>query len=84
MADSPTLETIQAALAGAATAHHDYEANFLAGVRDEQWPGFYAAFVLGRLGDFTSPTTLTEWIRDAPADAADWVSSTAAYIVGRR
>ena len=84
MAGSPPLATIESALADAAAAHHDYEANFLAGERDEHWPGFYAAFVLGRLGDFTSPTTLTEWIRDAPADAADWAASTAAYVVGKR
>ena len=82
MADSPSLATIEAALADAAAAHHDYEAKFLGGERDEHWPGFYAAFVLGRLGDFASPTTLTEWIRDAPADAENWPASTAAFIVG--
>jgi hypothetical protein len=27
-------------------------------VRDELWAGFYAAFVLGRLGDFTAASGL--------------------------
>ena len=44
----------------AGQAHHDYEAHFLRGVRDEHWAGWYAAYVLGRLGDFTTPTMLTQ------------------------
>lgn len=45
-------EDLERALSAAGAAHHDYEQKTLNGVRDELWPGFYAAYVLGRLGDF--------------------------------
>ena len=64
MSSDPTKEVLEQALAAAGKAHHDYETNILGGVRDEQWPGWYAAYVLGRLGDFTSPSQLSEgWWR---------------------
>ena len=46
-----TVEQLRAALDAAARAHHDYETVALRGKRDEQWSGFYAAYMLGRLGD---------------------------------
>jgi len=36
------------------SAHQDYEASFLGGARDQQWAGWYSAYVLGRLGGFTA------------------------------
>ena len=52
----PTVQELEQALAAAGFAHHEFETRFLAGVRDEMWPGWYAAYVLGRLGDFAKPT----------------------------
>ena len=46
---------LERALSAAGAAHHDYEQETLKGVRDELWTGLYAAYVLGRLGDFAAP-----------------------------
>ncbi len=50
-------------------------------MRDEQWAGFYAAYV-GRVGDFASPSLLTQWLEAAPA-ADDWAASAAKHVLGR-
>ena len=74
------MEDLTAALAAAGSAHHDYESRFLGGVRDEQWPGWYAAYVLGRLGDFVTPTELSGWLEAAPL-GGDWSSDAAAFVL---
>ena len=79
MSSDPTKEVLEQALAAAGKAHHDYETNILGGVRDEQWPGWYAAYVLGRLGDFTSPSQLSEWLVAAPY-GDNWATSAASYV----
>lgn len=48
------------ALDAAAAAHHEFEEVALDGQRDELWAGFYAAYVLGRLGNFLPPSVLAE------------------------
>ena len=58
---TPSPEQLREALAAAGKAHHDYEQNALGGQRDAQWPGFYAAYVLGRVGDFAAPSALASW-----------------------
>jgi len=75
----PTEVQLRDALAAAGHAHHEFETNFLKGVRDEQWPGWYAAFVLGRLGDFTTPTKLATWLAEAPLKG-DWSKNAAAHV----
>ena len=79
MINTASLET---ALRDAGAAHHEYETNYLSGERDEMWPGWYAAFVLGRLGDFAPPTDLARWLEDAPL-GGDWASDAADLIVQR-
>lgn len=54
------IEELESALRLAGGAHHKYQSNFLNWVYDEQWAGFYAAYVLGNLGEITSLTKLTE------------------------
>ena len=80
--DKQSREELVKALQAASAAHHDFEVNALQGIHDEQWPGWYAAYVLGRLGDFVTPTTLAGWLSAAPA-SNDWPSSTADYIEER-
>ena len=72
-------EALRSALAAAGAAHHEYESHYLNGVRDEQWAGWYAAYVLGHLGDFTSPSQLTEWLEAAPGEG-DWAEGAAKYV----
>ena len=76
---NPSKEDLRGALTAAGAAHHEFEQNFLKGVRDEQWPGWYAAYVLGSLGDFASPSMFTEWLESAPG-GEDWSSSAAAHV----
>lgn len=79
MADLPSRESLAAALMQAAEVHDDYERVVLKGVVDERWSGFYAAYVLGRVGDFTGPGRLAVLLEevlmgeDWPLDAADHV-----------
>ncbi len=77
--EKPSQEELTKALQAASTAHHDFETNVLQGVRDEQWPGWYAAYVLGRLGDFVSASTLSNWLSNAPA-SDDWPHGAAAHV----
>ena len=77
--DKPSHEQLVDALQAAGSAHHDFESNALNGVHDQQWAGWYAGYVLGRLGDFATPTVLAGWLTDAPA-ADDWPSSAADYV----
>ena len=79
MSTAPKQEELASSLAAAGNAHHDYESNYLGGERDEHWNGWYAGYVLGRLGDFTTPTSLSRWLADAPAEG-DWASGAARYV----
>jgi prolipoprotein diacylglyceryltransferase len=56
------------ALEAAAAAHHEYEEMALGGERDELWAGFYAAYVLGRLGNFMTPTALARVLEAVEGD----------------
>ena len=78
----PARRDLEDALTAAGTAHHEYEVNLLGGKRDEQWPGWYAAYVLGRLGDFAAPTSLARWLEAAPAGGT-WSASAAAHVLGQ-
>jgi len=77
-----SLETLENALSAAGESHHDYELNKLSGVRDEQWAGWYSAYVLGRLGDFVSPTTLTNWLEEVSNDE-NWSALASKYALSK-
>jgi len=78
----PEEQRLKEALAAAGSAHHDYESNYLNGVRDAHWAGWYAAYVIGRLGDFTTPTSLSRWLEEVSGDG-DWSENAAAYVFGK-
>ena len=80
MVSIPTEQQLKDTLSAAGSAHHDYEANFLSGARDEQWAGFYSAYVLGRLGDFTTPTLLTRSLKAVSGDG-DWSQNAAIRVL---
>ena len=80
MQSIPTEQQLKDTLSAAGSAHHDYEANFLSGARDEQWAGFYSAYVLGRLGDFTTPTLLTRSLKAVSGDG-DWPQNAAIRVL---
>ena len=75
-----TVTSLQDALSAASECHHDYELNILNAKPDKHWAGWYAAYVLGRLGNFVSPTTLTQWLKDTPNED-NWSLLAATYIL---
>jgi malate dehydrogenase (oxaloacetate-decarboxylating)(NADP+) len=82
MSTSPLELHLRVALKAAGMAHHEYEQKALGGKRDEAWADWYAAFVLGRMGNFTTPSRLTAWLGEAP-DSDNWIGSAAAFVVER-
>ncbi len=78
----PSQDELASALTDAGHAHHDYEQVVLGGKRDELWPGFYAAYALGRLGNFVAPSTLSSWLEEAPS-GEHWPTSAADYVLER-
>ncbi len=78
----PSRDNLTKALGHAGSAHHEYEQVTLGGKRDEQWSGFYAAYVLGRVGDFTAPSALSQWLEEVPA-GENWEASAASYVLSR-
>ena len=57
-----------AALEAAAQAHHDFETVTLRGRREELWAGFYAAYVLGRVGDLMPASRLAAILEASEGD----------------
>lgn len=80
MTNLPTAKELAEALEAAGAAHHEYEQTVLRGVRHEEWAAFYAAYVLGRLGDFAPPSDMTKWLTEAPL-TQNWAESAAAHIL---
>jgi hypothetical protein len=64
----------------AAAAHEDYERGALKGVVDVQWPGFHAAYVLGRLGDFAPASRLAALLAEVNPQA-EWEAAAAEHVL---
>ena len=67
-------------LAAAASAHDEYERAVLRGVVDPNWSGFYAAYVLGRLGDFVPASRLATLLSEIE-DAPEWETAAAGHVL---
>ena len=78
----PQYSELAAALKAAGSAHHEYEQTVLNGAFDEQWTTFYAAFVLGRVGEFTTPSALISWLEEVPTDGV-WADGAAKHVINR-
>jgi hypothetical protein len=78
----PSQDELEKALSDASSAHHDYEQVTLAGNRDAQWSGFYAAYVMGRVGDFAAPSDLSQWLEEAPG-SEEWAATAASHVLSR-
>jgi predicted GNAT family acetyltransferase len=79
MTDPPSDSALAEVLSAAGTAHHEYEQTALKGVPDERWAGFYAAFVLGRLGDFTAASRLAALLEEVDAPS-NWSAAAAEHV----
>ena len=82
MNQQPQFSELATALRAAGSAHHEYEQTVLNGVFDEQWSMFYAAFVLGRVGDFATPSALTSWLEEVRTDDV-WADVAARHVLDR-
>ena len=78
----PEFHALEQALIDAGRTHHDYETVVLNGIRDELWPGFYAAFVLGRIGPFTTASRLSRLLGEVTA-SANWSAAAAEHVLSR-
>jgi predicted GNAT family acetyltransferase len=79
MTDLPSDSAIAEVLSTAGSAHHEYEQTALKGVHDGLWAGFYAAFVLGRLGDFTAASRLAALLEEVDAPS-NWSEAAAEHV----
>ncbi len=80
MADLPDRDTLADALAIADAVHEEYERSALKGMGDDKWPGFVAAFVIGRLGDFVPASRLAILIEEVE-ESDDWPRAAADYVL---
>jgi len=75
----PKQDQLLKTLIAAAKAHHEYQTNILGGVRHAQWSGWYAAYILGRLGEFATPSVLTKWLEEV-TDEKSWFKKAAEHV----
>ena len=80
MADLPSHDVLMSTLAAAVAAHDDYERVVLKGVVDANWSGFYAAYVLGRLGDFVPASRLASLLSEVE-EADGWDETAADHVL---
>jgi hypothetical protein len=80
MADLPSPAALAEALEDATAAHADYESTALKGIVDDRWSGFCAAFVVGRLGEFTPAGRLAALLEEVDAPG-DWPAAAAAHVL---
>ena len=78
MTNPPFESDLAEALSAAGSTHHEYEQTALKGVRDELWAGFYAAFVLGQLGNFTAASRLAALLEEVDAPS-NWSAAAAGH-----
>ena len=76
----PTIEQLENALQMAENLHNEYELVYRDGQFNETWSGFYAAYILGKLGEFVKPSILADLIESTP-DGKNWFHTTAEYIL---
>jgi len=80
MVDLPAKSDLERALVAASAFHEEYERAALGGVVDERWAGFCAAFVLGRLGDFSTASRLAQLLEEV-SEGEEWAAEAAEHIV---
>lgn len=76
----PSHHDLTKVLSEAGPLHHEFEQVALKGKRDEQWAAFYAAYALGRLGDFVAPSTLSKWLEEVRT-AENWAAAASDYLL---
>lgn len=81
MTTLPTIEELSKLLAETWNAHSEFQKVYLEGVRDEMWAGWYAAYVLGRLGPIMTPSRLTRLLESVQAEHNVWTDIAAEQVL---
>ena len=76
----PDRETLSKLLTETWDIHSEFQENYLNGVRDEMWAGWYAGYLLGRLGNFTTPTVLTRLLEET-VSFKPWADKAAEHLL---
>ena len=83
MSIKPTLPdkgTLSKLLTETWDVHSEFQENYLNGERDEMWAGWYAGYLLGRLGNFTTPTVLTRLLMETETHKP-WADQAAEHLI---
>lgn len=81
MSEPLTQEALSALLAETWKSHSEFQENYLDNVRDEMWAGWYAAYLIGRLGPIMPPSRLTRILESVQAPNDRWTDTAAADIL---
>lgn len=81
MPQLPTQEELSALLGETWKSHSEFQENYLDGVRDEMWAGWYAAYLIGRLGPIAPPSRLTRLLESVQAGHDVWTDVAATQIL---
>ncbi len=79
---NPSKNELSVALSEAGPIHHDYETVILKGIRDKNWSSFYAAYALGKLGNFVSTSKFCTWLEEVPI-TEHWTESAAELVLSK-
>ena len=77
----PTQQELSALLAETWDSHSEFQKVYLKGVRDEMWAGWYAAYLIGRLGPIAPPSRLTVLLESVEAGHEVWTDVAASSIL---
>ena len=81
MSNLPTEIELSALLAEVWKSHGEFQEVYLKGVHDEMWAGWYAAYLIGRLGPIAAPSRLTQLLESVQADPESWTDVAAAHVL---
>jgi hypothetical protein len=76
----PDKETLSKLLTETWDIHSEFQENYLNGKRDEMWAGWYAGYLLGRLGNFATPTVLTRLLEET-VSFKPWADRAAEHLI---
>lgn len=76
----PDKEILSKLLTETWDVHGEFQENYLNGERDAMWAGWYAGYLLGRLGNFTTPTALTRVLMETEK-LQPWADSAAEHLL---
>ena len=81
MSNLLTRSELSQLLAEVWASHGEFQRVYLEGVRDDLWAGWYAAYMIGRLGPIMPPSRLALLLESVDAPLDDWTDAAAAALL---